>query len=561
MGASDGGSTDNESGSIQGVFRFRQAGVVGEDFRLVRHGVFLGDWPDDLAWDTGCDGIGGYVASDDRTGSDDACVANGDAGADSDIGAEPAVVADDYGFCVAESGWFSVLVMHQLSFAWEEWMERRHDRKVGTEAVVVSDRDECIVLDGQVVIEEIVVSDGRMLAVVEEYGTLDEGTFPEFVEDKFQELLADFHVVLIGSTVLGAQFVRSKLECSEFGMAGAEENASEKFVFFFHGFAFVVVVSEDFAEDLQCLGNMLGFDVQWGHQPENGLAGREDKQALGFAIGNNLCQPFLRIQFDADHQACTPDVLDVVFRILDLVQFAEEEMGLIADIVDDLLVPDDVEDFDSDCRDKRIATKCGSVVSGLQDICQFWRYLEASHRQSVGNRLGDGHCIRRDAVALVGEIGSGSRHAALDLVCEKKQVVGVAKLAESQHEFLGRGDDAAFALDRFQKYGDRLFIDQFFDGLEVVEVGEDEALHVRTEAFPVLGASRRRQRRQRTSMEGVVHADDFVATLIHRSPFSGDFDHSLVGFGAGVPEEEFSVERSFPEHLREFRGMFVDVVV
>ena len=143
---------------------------------------------DDLAWNASGDSMGRYIASDDRAGSDDAGVTNGDAGADCDIGAEPAIVANDYGFCVAEAGWISILVMHQLSFAREEWMDWRHDRKVGAEAVVVPDCDECIVLNGQVVIEEIVVSDGRMLAVVEEHGTLDEGTFPEFIEDKFQEL-------------------------------------------------------------------------------------------------------------------------------------------------------------------------------------------------------------------------------------------------------------------------------------------------------------------------------------------------------------------------------------
>ena len=75
--------------------------IISNDIWLVGHGVGLRDGADDLAGAAGGEGHGRNVACDDGSRSDDATVANRDARADDDVGAEPAVVSDFDRFGVA----------------------------------------------------------------------------------------------------------------------------------------------------------------------------------------------------------------------------------------------------------------------------------------------------------------------------------------------------------------------------------------------------------------------------------------------------------------------------
>jgi len=48
-------------------------------------------------------------------------------------------------------------------------------------------------------------------------------------------MFADFNIIFVGAAVFSAQFVRTHLDGSQFGIAGSEQNARHDFfLFFFH---------------------------------------------------------------------------------------------------------------------------------------------------------------------------------------------------------------------------------------------------------------------------------------------------------------------------------------
>ena len=62
-------------------------------------------------------------------------------------------------------------------------------------------------------------------------------------------------------------------------------------------------------------------------------------------------------------------------------------------------------------------------------------------------------------------------------------------------------------------------------------------------------------------MEGIIHADDFVAATVQPAPLASEFDHAFIRLGTGIAEKATSAKGMFGDFLRQNRCVFVDVVI
>ena len=152
---------------------------------------------------------------------------------------------------------------------------------------------------------------------------------------------------------------------------------------------------------------------------------------------------------------------------------------------------------------------------------------------------------------LVGEELARAPHAALDLIEDQERTVLVAKLAHALQVFRRRHMDAALALDRFEHDGARLRAHhprKLFD-LAVMHIVE--ACGQRPEALVILWLPRRRQRRERASVEAVPRRDDLRLLRVFRvRVFVRDLDRALVRLRARVGEKRLAESREAHEPFR-----------
>lgn len=107
------------------------------------------------------------VLGDDAAGPDDGAFPDGDAGKDGDTSANPAIVLDDDGLGIFPVGPRAVLFLIGIPFHGKKGMEGGVEGDVGTDEDIVPNRDFGAVEDGEVEIGEEVLSDRRVLSVVE----------------------------------------------------------------------------------------------------------------------------------------------------------------------------------------------------------------------------------------------------------------------------------------------------------------------------------------------------------------------------------------------------------
>ena len=170
----------------------------------------------------------------DTSGSDNAVVADGDAGTNCNRCAEPAIAADADGFGVAEAFRFSLCGQKRVSLAGDHRVKRRYDGYVGAEVAVISDSNLGVILNGQVKVAEKTLPDFCMAAVVKIDGSLEKGTFSELAEHFRKDSGALFCLVLVCCIVIDVQIVCLELQGPQFRVAWAEQNTGPDFIFLPH---------------------------------------------------------------------------------------------------------------------------------------------------------------------------------------------------------------------------------------------------------------------------------------------------------------------------------------
>lgn len=258
----------------------------------------------------------------------------------------------------------------------------------------------------------------------------------------------------------------------------------------------------------ECLVDEFPGDCEWGHQSEDAFAGSQDEESVGFACGGDFAECFGVFDFNAEHESQAADVGNAAELSFEFGEFLEDVVALDADVVNDVFLAHDIERCACGGCGEWVSAESGSVHSRREDIGVVLSDLEDTHWDAVCDGFCDGECVRFDSEALECEPRSCTRHAALDFVCEEEEVVLVTELSDARDEVAGCGDDAAFALDGFEHDCDGFVSDCVFDGFQVIEGCEGEALQVWSESFAVFSASSSGESAERTAVEGVVHADD-----------------------------------------------------
>ena len=150
-------------------------------------------------------------------------------------------------------------------------------------------------------------------------------------------------------------------------------------------------------------------------------------------------------------------------------------------------------------------------------------------------------------------------HAALHLVEDQQRAALVAQPPRRGEIGMGRGDDTALTLDRFDQEARRALVDRVIECGGVVEVDEGEAARQRSETFVIRGVVGRAQRAERAAVKAAVRGQDHVAFALAGAPgvFARELDRRLVRFGAAVAEEDRIESGQFGQPIGERPGGFV----
>ena len=126
----------------------------------------------------------------------------------------------------------------------------------------------------------------------------------------------------------------------------------------------------------------------------------------------------------------------------------------------------------------------------------------------AADALGDRHDVRRDAGPFIGEQPAGAADAALDLVEEKQDALGVADRPQLLQEGVRNHANAAFALNGLDEDRRRFRRHRLLQGVDVAERDLVEALDLGTEAFEIFLLAAGGDGRQRAPVEGALEGDD-----------------------------------------------------
>ena len=138
-----------------------------------------------------------------------AAVADGYAAADHDVRAQPDVVADGHRARIAQADGIAVFIAHLLALVGQHGMHGRDDAHVRTEIAMIADGHFCIVLNGEVIVAEQRIADGRMRAVVEKDRALKKTALAHFADELREDFRAVRSLIFRQLAVTLAQLVRA----------------------------------------------------------------------------------------------------------------------------------------------------------------------------------------------------------------------------------------------------------------------------------------------------------------------------------------------------------------
>ena len=128
-------------------------------------------------------------------------------------------------------------------------------------------------------------------------------------------------------------------------------------------------------------------------------------------------------------------------------------------------------------------------------------------RHTGAKAFRQGHHIGLDPCILMSEPFSGTPDTALDLIEHQEPLPLVAQGAQGLQVSLMGNPNPAFTLDRLDQDGDDIVPPSggSFKGGQIIEGDTHETTHEGLETHLNLLVARRRQRRQRTPMERLLH--------------------------------------------------------
>jgi len=207
------------------------------------------------------------------------------------------------------------------------------------------------------------------------------------------------------------------------------------------------------------------------------------------------------------------------------------------------------EIFRNDRFDDRLGGRAGegvaavgrAVAAGAEEIGVFFGDPESSDGEAAAHALGPRNGIGDEAGGdgVVSVEVAGAAEAGLHFVEEEKEIIFPGEGGESFEECAGHGIDSAFALDGFEKEGDGLIGEGGFDGVEIVGIDVNESGEEGVEALVDFSLGGGGHRADGAAVKRLVEGDDFVTTGgLSETP--REFNKPVVGFGAGVGEEDFA---------------------
>ena len=150
--------------------------------------------------------------------------------------------------------------------------------------------------------------------------------------------------------------------------------------------------------------------------------------------------------------------------------------------------------------------------------------------------------------------------AALHGVDEQEKFLLIAQTAQAEEVFRGRGGDAAFALYAFNQYGGGGGGKGFARRIEIVEGNMPEAGDQRLETFLHFLLTGGGDAGEGAPVKGVVSGEDLEAAFVV-AEFAREFVQALVGFRAGVAEEDLAGRKMLYDALGEPALWFVVIEI
>ena len=193
----------------------------------------------------------------------------------------------------------------------------------------------------------------------------------------------------------------------------------------------------------------------------------------------------------------------------------------------------------------------------------FGRHAGAQ-REAPADALGSRHDVRLHAVMFIGVKLSGPRHAALHFIEHQHQIVFVAQGLQAANEFVRRGADAAFALDRLDQETGSLVGDKGLCAFEIVEFRILESGEQGHETLVHLFLIGRADRRHCAPVKGVGEGDQLgaVGVAIFMLVIGArGLDRRFYGFRARIGEEHGVCESLVDQPLRQCLTLWAAVEV
>ena len=269
------------------------------------------------------------------------------------------------------------------------------------------------------------------------------------------------------------------------------------------------------------------------------------------------------VEFEAEHQADAANIDDAIVTRCEFGEFCVEEVADVANVVEQVVPLDGVDDGDGNGAGQWAAAEGGAVHAGGDGASGVVGAEHRAHGNAVGDGLGEGGDVGEDAVVLVGEPFAGSAEAALDLVGEQEGAGGVAEFACGGEELSRDGVDAALALDGLDADGAD-FVGEFCAEVGyVVEADEFDAGHDGFEGLAILLLVRGGDRAHGAAVEAVFEGEEFCADVAAFGAETAgvgarEFERGLPCFGAAVAEEDAVEAADLGEAEGELGGVLVE---
>src|SRR5712672_1149663 len=292
-------------------------------------------------------------------------------------------------------------------------------------------------------------------------------------------------------------------------------------------------------QELEKFADLRARDQERRQQAQRKIVCAIDQQASlhGFADERRASDG----KFDANHQALRADFADEVEFRGKFHKAIAQLRPARPNIFEKFFVLDDFEEFKSRGARQRAAAKRSAMHPGRNTRSHFCGGENGAQRKTGSQRLGDQNNVRLGREFLISETAAGAAKSALNFIGDQQSAVLRCKGASAVPEFFADGIDAAFALNRFEKYGANGVVKFRFEIREIVEAHELDAGNDRRERQPVFFRGGDADGAKGAPMKGIFQSQE--AVLLRRRPRGfvwlapvqpREFHGSVNGFRAAV---------------------------